>query len=97
MPGQAPDRNIIQCQARSRKLGPEQKPGQGGQDEDFTYCSLGPRHLSPSPGPLHKDPTCRPLLSLTCLGSVRAISSPPPSFLSAPKTQQIPWGPEGSR
>lgn len=43
-----------------------------------------------------KIPPAVPSSPQTCLGSVRAISSPPSSFLSAPKTQQIPWGPGGS-
>lgn len=96
VPGQAPDRNIIRCQARSRKLGPEQEPGQGDQDGGCTHSSLGPTHLSPSPGLLHKDPTCGPLLPPDLPGICQSRLIPTPSFLSAPKTQQIPWGPEGS-
>lgn len=51
-------RHIIQCQARSRRLGPGQKPGQGGQDGGCTHPSLGATHHPTSLGLLPEGPTC---------------------------------------
>lgn len=84
-PGLASDRQIIQCQARSRGLGPGQKPGQGGQDGGCTHPRLRTRRCLPPQG------CCSPPTPRTAW-NMSEPSHPLPLPFSAQRTQQIPWG-----
>lgn len=92
-PGLIPKRHIIQCQARSRGLSLVSEVRIGTAHTPAWDPCIPPSHprlLCP------QIPSVMPPSPQTCLGSVRAISSPLLSF-SATRTQQIPMGPEGGR
>lgn len=73
--GQAPNRQIIECQASSIGLRPGQKPGQGGRVGGCTHPSMGPL-----------DPPSLGLLQSSLLPSLFPPSSPPARLLTVSLT-----------